>query len=140
MSEICQISICLKGKFWWFQPFLNFRLIGKMLTPYLINFRHFLIWEHIDCGGTPRINILKVFFRHIYIAKGQIKCFNFFSFLGWGLRVTYNWDIFEKLRPPPSFFKCPNLNLRHFCLFFIPPPLFGTLSQIFLFFNYDASP
>ena len=23
---------------------------------------------------------------------------------------------------------------------FLPPPLFGTLSEIFLFFNYDASP
>ena len=42
--------------------------------------------------------------RHIYIEKGQIKCFNF-SFLGWGLKVTYNSDIFEKLRPPPMGFQ-----------------------------------
>ena len=42
---------------------------------------------------------LKPSLRHIYIEKGQIKCFNF-SFLGWGLKVTYNLDIFEKLRPP----------------------------------------
>ena len=30
-----------------------------------------------------------------------------------------NWDT------PPSVFKCPNLNFRHFCLFFDPPPHFG---------------
>ena len=35
----------------------------------------------------------------MYIEKGQIKCF-IFSFLGWGLKVTYNLDIFEKFRPP----------------------------------------
>ena len=50
--------------------------------------RNFLIWEHI-------YGLL----RHVFIEKGQIKCFNF-SFLGWGLRVTYSSDIFEKLRPP----------------------------------------
>ena len=50
---------------------------------------------------TPWTNILKGLFRHIYIEKGQIKCFNF-SFLRWGLRVTYNSDIFKKLRPPLS--------------------------------------
>ena len=47
----------------------------------------------------PRTNILKGLFRHIYIEKGQIKCFNI-SLLGWGLKVTYNSDIFEKLIPP----------------------------------------
>ena len=73
---------------------------------------------------TPRTNILKGLLRHIYIEKGQIKCFNF-SFLGWGLKVTYNSDFFEKLRPPPSVFKCPNLNLRHFCFFSDPPPYLG---------------
>ena len=51
---------------------------------------------------TPRTNILKGLLRHIYIEKGQIKCFNF-SFLGWGLKVTYNLDIFEKLRPPHGY-------------------------------------
>ena len=45
---------------------------------------------------------LKGLLRHIYIEKDQIKCFNF-SFLGWGLKVTYNSDIFEKLRPPHGF-------------------------------------
>ena len=50
----------------------------------------------------PRTNILKGLFRHIYIKKGQIKCFDF-SFLGWGLKLTYILDIFEKLRPPHGF-------------------------------------
>ena len=80
--------------------------------------------------------ILKGLFRLIYIEKGQIKCFNF-SFLGWGLRVTYNWDIFEKLRPPHRFSNIWIWDI--FGFFLIPPPLFGTLSEIFPFFNYDAS-
>ena len=48
-------------------------------------------------------NILKGLVRHIYIEKGQIKCF-ISSFLGWGLKVTYNLDFFEKFRPPPHRF------------------------------------
>ena len=52
----------------------------------------------------PRANILKGLLRHIYIEKGQIKCF-IFSFLGWGLKVTYNLDFFEKFRPPPIGFQ-----------------------------------
>ena len=59
-----------------------------------------------------------------HIEKGQIKSFNF-SFLGWGLKVTYNSDFFEKLRPPPWVFKCPNLNFRLFCFFSDPPPYWG---------------
>ena len=38
---------------------------------------------------TPPDKHLKRLLRHIYIEKGQIKCF-IFSFLGWGLKVTYN--------------------------------------------------
>ena len=49
-------------------------------------------------------NPIKGLFRHIYIEKDQIKCFNI-SFLGWGLKVTYNSDIFEKLRLPPMGFQ-----------------------------------
>ena len=30
-----------------------------------------------DGGKPPQINILKGLFKHIYIEKGQIKCFNF---------------------------------------------------------------
>ena len=45
-----------------------------------------------------------------------------------------------KIETPPWVFKCLNLNFRHFWGAFDPPPLFGTLSQIFQFFNYDASP
>ena len=60
---------------------------------------------------------------HIYLEKGQIN----FSFLGWGLKVTYNSDIFEKW-----VFKCLNLNFRHFCSVFCPilimrPPLIDTV-------------
>ena len=73
---------------------------------------------------TPRTNILKGLLRHIYIEKGQIKCF-IFSFFGLGLKVTYNLDFFEKFRPPPSVFKSQNLNFRLICLFFTPPPYFG---------------
>ena len=89
--------------------------------PSRINLRHFWIWEHIDGGRTPQINILKGLFRHIYIEKGQIKCFNF-SFLGWGLRVTYNWDIFEKLRPPPIGFQMSEFEFETFLVFFRSPP------------------
>ena len=90
-------------------------------------------------NADPRTNILKGLFRHIYIEKGQIKCF-IISFLGWGLKVTYNSDIFEKLRPPPWVFKCPNLNFSHFWGGFDPPPLFWKMSKIFPFFDYEASP
>ena len=45
--------------------------------------------ENILMAEDPRANIIQGLLRHIYIEKGQIKCFNF-SFLGWGLRVTYN--------------------------------------------------
>ena len=86
---------------------------------------------------TPRTNILKGLLRHIYIEEGRIKYFNL-SFLGLGLKVTYNSDIFEKLRPPPWIFKCPNLNFRSF--FFYLSPLFWKMSKIFPFFNYDAYP
>ena len=55
-------------------------------------------------AADPRANILNGILRHIYIEKGQIKCFNF-SFLGWGLKVTYNSDNFEKLRPPAMGFQ-----------------------------------
>ena len=74
----------------------------------------------------PRTNILKGLLRHIYIEKGQMKCF-IFSLLGWGLKVTYNLDFFEKLRPPPWVFKCPNMNFRHLC----PPPPFSENVQNF---------
>ena len=74
-------------------------------------------------------NILKGLFRHTYIEKGQINCFNF-SFLGWGLKVTYNSDIFEKLRaPPPWVFKCLNLNFRRF-VFFLTSPLPPILEKL----------
>ena len=53
---------------------------------------------------TPRTNILKGLLRHIYIEKGQIKYFTF-PFLGLGLKITYNLDIFEKLRLPPMGFQ-----------------------------------
>ena len=81
-----------------FQTFLNFRLIWKMRTPLKYQFQTFLNLRTNWWPKTPRTN-LKGLFSHIYIEKGQIKCSNF-SFLGWGLRVTYNWDIFEKFRPP----------------------------------------
>ena len=72
-----------------------------MLTPPLGSIWDIFEFENILMAEEPpRINILKGLFRHIYIEKGQIKCC-FFSFLGWGLKVTYNLDIFEKLRPPP---------------------------------------
>ena len=38
-------------------------------------------FENILMVEDPRTNILKGLFRHIYIEKGEIKCFNF-SFLG----------------------------------------------------------
>ena len=46
-------------------------------------------FENILMAEDPSDNILKGLFRHIYIEEEQIKCFNF-SFLGWGLRITYN--------------------------------------------------
>ena len=71
-----------------------------MLTPPLRSISDFFEFETILMAEDPPwTDILKGSFRHIYIEKGQIKCFDF-SILGWGLRVTYNSDIFEKLRPP----------------------------------------
>ena len=64
-------------------------------------------------------------------------CFNF-SFLGWGQKVTYNSDIFEKLRPPMGF-QMSVFEFQTF-VFFLTPPLFWKKSAIFPFFNYDASP
>ena len=74
-----------------------------MLTPPLGTILDIFEFENILMAEDPRIKILKGLFRHIYIEKGHIKCFDF-SFLGWGLKVTYNSDIFEKLRPQsPGF-------------------------------------
>ena len=80
-----------------------------MLTPPFRSILDFFEFENILMTEDPRTNILKGLLRHIYIEKGEIKCFNF-SFLVWGLKVAYNLDIFEKLRSPPRGFKCPNLN------------------------------
>ena len=70
-----------------------------MLTP-----PSWIKFRHIDGGRPPRTDILKELFWYIFIEKGQIKCFSL-SFLGWGLIVTFNSDIFEKLRPPPMGFQ-----------------------------------
>ena len=70
--------------------------------PSRIIFRYFLILVHIDGVRPPWTDILKGLFWHIYTEKGQIKCFHF-SLLGWGLKVTYDSDLFEKLRPPHGF-------------------------------------
>ena len=71
---------------------------------------------------------------HIYIEKGQIKCYNF-SFLGRGLRVTYNSDIFEKLRPPPMGFE--NFQIDIGTLF--PHTVVGNFSKTLMFFIQGAS-
>ena len=93
-----------------------------LTTPSRIEFRHFWTWEQIVGGRTPRTDILKGLFRQIYIEKGPIKCFNF-SFLRLGLRLTYNSDIFEKLRPPPIGFQMSEFEFQTFLFcFFIPPP------------------
>ena len=75
----------------------------------------------------------------MFIEKGQIKCFNF-SFLGLSLRVTYDSDIFEKLRPPMGF-QMSEFEFQTFLFcFFIPPPHIWDIVPHFPFFNYDASP
>ena len=123
-----------------FQKFLNFVLIWKMLIPpSWINFRHFWIWEHIDEGRPPRLTSWKGYWGIFTMKRVKLSA-SIFPFLGWGLKVTYNSDFFEKLRPPPWVFKCPNLNFRLFCFFSDPPPLLGKKAEIFPFFNYDASP
>ena len=63
----------------------------------------------------------------------------FFSFLGWGLRVTYNSDIFENLRPPHRFSNVRIWISDIFVCFFTTPPLFGKSPKFSRFFNYDAS-
>ena len=66
------------------------------------------------------------------LKRGKLSAFNF-SVLGWELRVTYNSDIFEKLRPPSD------LQMSEFefqtSLFFDPPPYFGHCTNIFPFLN-----
>ena len=100
--------------------------------PSRINLRHFWIWEHIDGGRTPRINILKGLFRHIYIEKGQIKCFNF-SFLGWDLRVTYHSDIFEKLGPSNGVSNVQIWISDIFVCFLSPPPIWDIVPNFPVF-------
>ena len=72
-----------------------------MLNPPLGSILDFLNLRTYRWQKMPRATILKGLLRHIYIEKDQMKCFIFF--LGWGLKVTYNLDIFEKLRPPMGF-------------------------------------
>ena len=57
--------------------------------------------KDVDTETPSRLSLIS---GHIYIEKGQINCFHF-SFLGWGQKVTYNSDIFEKLGPPPMGFQ-----------------------------------
>ena len=112
-----------------FETFLNLRLIWKMLTPpSRIKLRHWF-WEHID-GGYLGIFTLK---------RGKLSVLIFFFRMGSESNLWLR--LFWKIEIPPWVFKCPNLNFRHFCFFsYPPPPLFGTLSKIFPFLNYEASP
>ena len=52
---------------------------------------------------------------------------SYLFFLGWGLKVkvTYNSDIFEKLRPPLGFSKVPIWISNFFVFFLTPPPYWG---------------
>ena len=67
-----------------------------MLNPLLDQILTFLIWEHIDVGRP-----LKGLLRHIYIENGHIEGF-YLYFLGGGLGVIINSNIFEILSPPPG--------------------------------------
>ena len=83
---------------------------------------------------TPSTDILKGGYwgiLHWKWAKYVIS----FTFLGWGLRVVYNSDSFEKSRPHPGFKKFLNLIWK----FFGPLPI-GKYVWIFLYFSFDASP
>ena len=53
------------------------------------------------------------------------------------LSNNWNWDIFEKNRPPLCFQNF-QIEIRTFLFFFTPP--IETLSQIFWIFYFDASP
>ena len=109
------------GKFWTFSKKGYFRLFWisdlfeKCWPPISDQFQTFLNLRTYWWWKTPQTNILKGLLRHIYIEKGQIRRFNL-SFLGWGLKVTYYSDIFEKLRPsPPWVFKIPKWKSGLFC-------------------------
>ena len=108
----------------YFRLFWISDLFEKCWPPLSDQFQTFLNLRTYWWRKTPRTNILKELFRHIYIEKGQIKCFNF-SFLGWGLKVTYNSDIFEKLRPPHGFSNVRIWISDFFVFFLTPPPYWG---------------
>ena len=105
-----------------------------MLPPPLGSISDIFEFENILMTEDPRGPSSEKGHWHIYIKKGQMKCFNLI-FLGWGLKVTYNSNIFKKLRPPPGF-KCPKLNFR-FLVVFAPSPI---LENVQNFRVYEASP
>ena len=85
-----------------------------------LNFRTYWWWN-----TPPDWHIERVIWKRV-----KLIVFNFFFE---GVRVTYNSDIFEKLRPPTWGFKCPNLNppIRDIVLKFsrfliMKPPLTST--------------
>ena len=51
-----------------------------MLTPPLGSISDIFEFKNILMAEDPQTNILKGLFKHIYIEKGQIKCFNFSFF------------------------------------------------------------
>ena len=66
-----------------------------------------------------------------------MKCF-YFHYLGLGLVVFVNSDIFENLSPIPWVFKISKLKLRLFCVCFNTPP--PRVAQNLLFFPNKFSP
>ena len=65
---------------------------------------------------------------------GKKAMFSFlFSFLGYGLSLTYNSDIFEKSRPPLGF-QNSQIEIGNFRLFFQPPPPLGIFPKVSRFF------
>ena len=115
--------------------FLNLRLIWKILTPPIGSIWDIFEFENILMAEEPPgLTSQKGYLGIFTLKRGKLSVFLFF--LGWGLRVTYNSDFFEK-------FGFSNVRIwiwDIFVFFLTPPPPFGTLSQIFLFLNYDASP
>ena len=81
----------------------------------------------------------QVLFMHIFTVN-RAKLSILLFFVGWGLRVNQNSDIFEKLRSFPGFQKFPNFNRGIFVCFSNLPHPMGNVPQIFSQIYFDGSP
>ena len=92
VSVTCYLKLCTTCKNL-FLSLVVVRLVIFLQTPNFIVEKDSEIKIGCYLGGL---------FRHIHNENVHFKCV-YFNFLGVGLRVIYNSDIFENRDPPPRF-------------------------------------